>query len=755
MGEALVTGMVDCASQCIHAPGAIQPHGQLYIFDLHGRLLSRSRNIPKAELGLAASELLPKAVAEAVGRAAAGRDRELTAIWAPPRQIPPHGADARIYRVGDTVLCEMEPRPRHERLLPRETALVEATIDELRHSNDLHSAGESLTKAIRLLTGFERVLILRFDAAGHGFVVTEDQVPGMGRGFQGFHFPAGDIPTQARALYVRVTERYCPTREAISVALDPSLHPVTGDPFDLSEARCRALAATHTMYNANLGIDGSMSLSIMDGETLWGMVIGHHRRPHRVKAPVRPLLGLLTAVFAMRLNITETRTEHLSQQRHADIHSRMLEQLAGQVDFVQSLLDGPVPLTDLFHDTLAAAIVIGSVDGTVKVSLTGPVIAEEAVVKRLADYIRQHLRDGLWATECLAEGIPELAPLARSCAGVLAISVGEDDRHLILWFRGEHQVTEVWAGATPSALEETRRKGDYLPRKSFERWETLRKGRSRPWHSWKLALAQQLRTAINHVILRNMNAIAAVNLRLEAASVARDKFLAHMSHELRTPMNGIIGFAEALQYGVAGTITPQQSEYVDAVLTSARNLQRVLDTLFLYSQLLSDQIKLRRSPVDPGLLMEELSDEYSGAMREHGIRFQMSCDLGDAVLVADKEMLKLMVGQLLSNALRFTDRDGEIALSARVGPGGEILLVIADNGAGMAESELASVCQPFRHTADIKIAHQGCGLGLPIVHELMKLHGGSVSLRSQIGQGTTVTMCLPGLSPGEYEDGKG
>ena len=331
MGEATVTGTIDCASQCIHAPGAIQPHGQLYIFDLDGRLLSRSRNIPNAVLGLAASDMLPKAVADAVGQAGASRDREPTTIWAPPSQVPPHGADARVYRVGETVLCEMEPRPRHERLLPKETALVEATILELRHSNDLHSAGECLTKAIRLLTGFERVLILRFDTAGHGFVVTEDKVTGMGSGFHGFQFPAGDIPAQARALYVRVTERYCPMREATPISLEPPVHPVTGAPFDLSEARSRALAATHTMYNANLGVDGSMSLSIMDGETLWGMVIGHHRKPHRVKAPVRPLLSLLTSVFAMRLNITETRAEQLSRQRHAEIHSRMLEQLSGKM----------------------------------------------------------------------------------------------------------------------------------------------------------------------------------------------------------------------------------------------------------------------------------------------------------------------------------------------------------------------------------------------------------------------------------------
>ena len=743
MGEATVPGIVDCASQCIHAPGAIQPHGQLYIFDIVGRLLSRSRNIPNASLGLAASDLLPKAVADAVGQAVASRDREATTIWAPASQVPPHGADARVYRVGETVLCEMEPRPRHERLLPKETALVEATILELRHSNDLHSAGECLTRAIRQLTGFERVLILRFDTAGHGFVVTEDQVPGMGGGFHGFQFPAGDIPAQARALYVRVTERYCPMREAIPISLEPSVHPVTGAPFDLSDARCRALAATHTMYNANLGVDGSMSLSIMDGETLWGMVIGHHRKPHRVKAPVRPLLGLLTSVFAMRLNITETRAEHLSQQRHAEIHSRMLEQLAGKVDFVRSLLGGPVALNDLFHETMAAAIVVSSIDGTNEVTLSGPVMADEHTVEGIADYIRQHMQDGIWATECLGEEMPDLARLAPSCAGVLAIAVGEDDRHLILWFRAEHRVTEVWAGATPTALEERRRQGDYLPRKSFERWETLRKGRSRPWYAWKLALAQQLRTAINHVILRNMNAIAAVNQRLEAASVARDKFLAHMSHEMRTPMNGIIGFAEALQYGVAGAITPQQTEYVDAVLTSAHSLQRLLDNLFLYSQMLADQIKLRRAPVDLGLFMAELVDEYTPLMREQGVRFQATCNQIESAFVVDREMLKLMVGHLLSNALRFTHRGGEIVLSASTAPHGGGLLTVADNGKGMTESELALACQPFRHSADVKVAHQGCGLGLPIVHGLMTLHGGSISISSQFGHGSTVTLCFP------------
>lgn len=104
MAESPVAGLVDCASQCIHAPGAIQPHGRLYIFDLDGRLLSRSANVLDAAIGVEASELLPKGVAAAVGRAAATRNGEPTTIWVPPKHVSPHGADARVYRAGETVL---------------------------------------------------------------------------------------------------------------------------------------------------------------------------------------------------------------------------------------------------------------------------------------------------------------------------------------------------------------------------------------------------------------------------------------------------------------------------------------------------------------------------------------------------------------------------------------------------------------------------------------------------------------------------
>ena len=187
-------------------------------------------------------------------------------------------------------------------------------------------------------------------------MLAEDKVEDWDESFVGFHFPAADIPAQARALYLISPYRFVPHRDYLPVPLVPALDPRDGRPFDMSRCRLRGVSPVHRHYQENLGVDGAMSLSILNEGRLWGLVVGHHRRPHRVPIPAREQVMALTISLSMRLSVTETAEERREHERHTALHAKLLEQIAGSDDFVAALMEGGITLTDLFSASSAAVL---------------------------------------------------------------------------------------------------------------------------------------------------------------------------------------------------------------------------------------------------------------------------------------------------------------------------------------------------------------------------------------------------------------
>ena len=231
----------------------------------------------------------------------------------------------------------------------------------------------------------------------------------------------------------------------------------------------------------------------------------------------------------------------------------------------------------------------------------------------------------------------------------------------------------------------------------------------------------------------------------EAANIAKSQFLANMSHELRTPLNAIIGFAEALELGLAGPLRPKQAEYIDDVRNSGRHLLNVINDILDLAKVDAGKFELyEEDGIDPRRVVDTcitLVKVQADARAVH-----LSTEVEDRLpcFMADPTRLKQILLNLLSNAIKFTEQGGSVTAGIRCSREGDIVFEVRDTGPGMTEDEIKIALQPFGQVeAGLTRRYEGTGLGLPIAQRLAELHGGSLRIESAKGHGTTVIVTLP------------
>jgi PAS domain S-box-containing protein len=231
----------------------------------------------------------------------------------------------------------------------------------------------------------------------------------------------------------------------------------------------------------------------------------------------------------------------------------------------------------------------------------------------------------------------------------------------------------------------------------------------------------------------------------EAANVAKSQFLANMSHELRTPLNAIIGFSEALELGMAGPLQARQAEYAGLIHQSGEHLHAVINDILDLAKVDAGKLDLHEEDaIDP----RGIVDSCVTLMKSHAVArsLLLTTEIEDRLpyLHADSTRLKQVLLNLISNAVKFTEPGGAVVVAARRGADGGIQFEVRDTGPGMTAIEVETALEPFGQVdAGHSRRYEGTGLGLPLAQRLTELHGGSLTVDSVKGRGTTVTVTLP------------
>jgi signal transduction histidine kinase len=230
---------------------------------------------------------------------------------------------------------------------------------------------------------------------------------------------------------------------------------------------------------------------------------------------------------------------------------------------------------------------------------------------------------------------------------------------------------------------------------------------------------------------------------LETASRHKSEFLASMSHELRTPLNAIIGFSEVLHERMFGELNAKQAEYIDDIMASGRHLLSLINDILDLSKVEAGRMELELTRFDLPLTLQNALTLVSERATRHEVALGLRVDAQVGPVVGDERKIRQVLLNLLSNAVKFTPAGGRVEMTAMPGDG-RVEVAVSDTGVGIAPEDQTAIFEEFRQVgSDHARKREGTGLGLALAKKFVELHGGTIWVKSQVGQGSTFTFTLP------------
>ncbi len=522
-----MTTIPSCEDEPIRTPGSIQQHGFLLLLDeREEQVIAASENAEeflafplKLILGASLDTILDREVLASLRAAIHFNGTSDVLTFLGSFKMRDELYSVVTHRVRDKRVLEFE---RLDHLVSPElmnSAITNfvATLSKLNGETELLQA---ITRQVKDLTGFDRILLYRFDEAGHGTVLTEEN-NGTLPSYLDLRFPASDIPQQARDLYVLNTVRIIPDATYVPSPLRAATQRQV-ESLDLSMSLLRSVSPIHLEYMRNMGTLSSMSISIVCEGKLWGLISGHHSSPHSVPYLVRSACDLLTKMVSSQLVAFRTASKLAQMMHFHGVQRRMLTHMAAENDYVAAIVSQMDDLVQV-TDADGAALII---DGHCELQGQGP---GEQAVQRLAAWMDAQPELLLFESRHLKQEIEWADEISDVASGLLAIRISDVRQSYLMWFRPEVVRTVNWAGEPPQQNDEggngNRRKSLH-PRESFKLWKELVHGQSTPWTEMEIESARDFRNALVTISLKRAE---------EAVELSEARFR-QLTHALPSPV---------------------------------------------------------------------------------------------------------------------------------------------------------------------------------------------------------------------------
>ncbi|GJE16997.1 histidine kinase dimerization/phosphoacceptor domain -containing protein [Methylobacterium marchantiae] len=655
-----------CDREPIHIPGAIQPHGILLIADVRDlRVIGGAGDIE----GLLAAEWSGRTLSELLGEPCVARLHD-----APHDETivigPVTGLDATMdatARLQDGQwLIQIEPQAS----IWTDTASLLGWLDRaggtLERAADLKALCERAAISFRELTGFDRVMIYRFLDDDAGVVIAESRVPELGS-FLHHHFPASDIPKQARALYIRNRVRVIPN---VDYTPQP-LRPADLSRLDLSDIDLRSVSPIHLQYLRNMDVAASASVSIVKDGILWGLVACHNRSPRTLAFGQRAACQALAGSLARQVRAREVAE---------DYRERLL--LRSAEDVVSGKVLGEAPLADILIEASEDLRRMLGADGfailqSKELHHTGR-CADEIDLREIAAWVRTVGGAQAFQTHSLSKRFPPAAAYRSLASGLLGVVLSGEEPIILMWFRAEQIEIVNWAGNPHKAANASG--GILSPRASFEAWTEEVRGHARPWSLPEIEAAQrivrELYEARQTRRIRDLNReLAATVADKESLLVQKDYLIKEVNHRVQNSLQLVSAFL-ALQARAEG------NEGLSESLAEAQ--RRLAAVALVHRRLYSDD---NVEMIDLARYLDDLVSEMKSSMGPDWAE-QFSTDFAPILIPTDSAVnIGLILTELVINANKYAyaGAAGPIVISLEQHRA-RFRLIVADEGQGKTDS---------------------------------------------------------------------
>ena len=651
--------LTNCDREPIHIPGSVQPFGFLLALLSDFSICMASENAGHF-LGGDVASLLQRPIGDVFAWAAIAAIRARVDYLSGPDAVerifgleiqqgkPPY--DVAIHFSGAYLVIEAEPSVIEPNVNSGE--LVRLMLERLRKTSGMADLAHESARQLKALTGFDRVMVYRFQEDGSGEVIAEAASSGL-ESFLGLHYPASDIPRQARILYQRNWLRIIADINAEPARLQ-STPTHSAALLDLSMSVLRSVSPIHIEYLRNMGVGASMSVSILREGKLWGLFACHHYSPRHISFEKRTAAELFGQMFSWILEGREREDQMAYEARAHQVQERLMETAASHGHSARAIVD----FIGEYRKMIACDGIAVWSGGDITLDGETPT---ENEVKELVGFINRTSPGRICASAEIAKVYAAGQSFRDRAAGFLAIPISRMPRDCLIFFRREVLRSVSWAGDPSKSYSEGPLGSRLTPRTSFELWQETVAGQSRPWTQGDLRIAESLRVTLLEVILQ-LSDLAARERR--NAQERQELMIAELNHRVRNILSLVRSLVAQSRDNTAST-----EEFANVLGGRIQALARAHDQI----------TSLNWAPVALKSLVESEAGAYLGSRAG---RIHMD---GPDVTLDPKAFatLALVVHEMMTNSAKYgalADSTGQVEVVWKLDRGSSLVIEWKESG---------------------------------------------------------------------------
>lgn len=745
-----LVNLENCESEPIHIPGSIQPHGFLIALRQNDFHIEFCTGNTIDFIDVQHTAMLGKSFAAIFGEE---EEKKLRAYVSDPEtdrsktHVCYHHEicfNTIVHTSGDCYVLDLEPFPDGSLTLPDLYSQTKRFVSHLERSVGLQDLCHIIATETRAITGYDRVMIYRFDKEYNGEIFAESKREDL-ESFFGLHYPHTDIPVQARQLYMRNLMRII-----VDVSYTPvPIYTIDDKPnknLDLSDSVLRSVSPIHVEYLQNIGVGATLTISLIHNKRLWGLIACHHYSPKNLPHYTRLAAQLQGHFLTSQINVREVAEEFDATL----LINHALENLLRDTPEIASGSIIKIMNNDLLTLTGSSGAAFVH-DGT---RHTIGIVPADAELDQLLQWLSvHHDSNGYYSSSHLIGDYPRAEAVREPSSGVLFHAIGDPQKDCIVWFRQEVKKTVNWAGDPSKAIIKNEK--GLSPRKSFELWKEITKFQSEDWTdaqleaAAKFALALQKQTYLLYLTKEEVK-YRLLSEKLQKANSELENINWISNHDLKEPIRKIQMFASKILEEDKTNLSEFALSGIQRMSDSAVRMQLLLDGLSAYSHLHDPGDAF--SPVSLNLILEEVKTELKEEIEEK----RGTVDVGELPVVRGIvfQLHQLFIN-LVRNALKFSKESAPsvIYISSETVTAGDKepglskgqkyhCITFRDNGVGFDNIYSETIFNVFKRLHSTK-KYKGTGIGLAICKKIMEIHGGLITANGTVNEGAEFKLYFP------------
>lgn len=724
--------LTNCDIEPIHIPGQIQSHGFIIVIDTAMIIQFHSNNI---------SNLIPQAADIFIGESIDYIERLFGQTYQPDfiKQLISSGKTnkefQRINPVPITIsgtqyyliisvsagqyILEFELSASNFQLDVQ--GLMGNTIAEILTYSKLEELLENTAIQVKQVIDFDRVMIYRFAKDGHGEVVAEAKNPAL-TPWLGLHYPASDIPRQARELYKLNLTRLIADVESHPARINKAKN--NPQDLDLTYSQLRAVSPIHIQYLKNMGVASSFSISLKFKGELWGLIACHNYTQRFIDFKSREYAKLIGQITSSALEFRQNEETLRNENEFSHSLEKIIKQLLETESIEKALTSEETTLLDIVK--CGGAVLVHD-KKIYKLGIT----PDDKQLLDLMFWINDQGKDTLYQTDNFSAVYPEAAAYKDSASGILISVLSRELGDYLIWFRAEQVQNLKWAG-NPNKPVTIHDNGllNISPRNSFAIWTETIAGFSEAWSIEDIKSVIKLKEEVNYGLNHKAGTARMMNERLKLAYQELESFSYTISHDLKNPIASIKSYAQLLIRDQ--NILERGQQMLQRIADRADQMNLMINAVLDYSRIGRTAMLLQ--PIKTENLIAEIVNDLDLIYADKNLKVVIG-EVPD--LQGDPIMVLQVFSNLIGNAVKYSQHSDTptVHISGKL-INDKVHYSIIDNGIGIAQNDLLSIFELFNRMDNVKDI-EGSGVGLAIVKRIMEKHEGTIVAESELGIGST------------------